>query len=200
MGEPALLLEVVVAPFAQLGQGVLDEESRAAAAAGHLPHRGLRTVLAELRRMVVGGLGPGARHAGEALRLVLLAQRLEHRRRAELARVDPRHAPDRAPTAGGAFVVYGVVVLGHSTLRGSFSWQRVADRGVAGFIRRGGPRLRLRGVALRPSDGARMAPFDSSRLKEGLPDPLGATWDGEGTNFALFSAHATKVEICLFDK
>jgi glycogen operon protein len=34
---------------------------------------------------------------------------------------------------------------------------------------------------------------------EGLPDPLGATWDGLGVNFALFSAHATKVELCLFD-
>lgn len=29
--------------------------------------------------------------------------------------------------------------------------------------------------------------------------PLGATWDGSGTNFALFSAHAEKVELCLFD-
>jgi len=29
---------------------------------------------------------------------------------------------------------------------------------------------------------------------------LGATWDGRGTNFALFSAHATKVELCLFDR
>ncbi len=36
-------------------------------------------------------------------------------------------------------------------------------------------------------------------LKEGLPYPLGATWDGNGTNFALFSANATKVEVCLFD-
>jgi isoamylase len=34
---------------------------------------------------------------------------------------------------------------------------------------------------------------------EGLPFPLGAKWDGRGTNFALFSAHATKVELCLFD-
>ena len=38
-----------------------------------------------------------------------------------------------------------------------------------------------------------------SRLAEGLPNPLGATWDGLGVNFALFSAHATKVELCLFD-
>ncbi|HEY0329615.1 MAG TPA: glycogen debranching protein GlgX [Rhodopseudomonas sp.] len=36
-------------------------------------------------------------------------------------------------------------------------------------------------------------------VREGLPFPLGASWDGNGTNFALFSAHATKVEICLFD-
>ena len=29
--------------------------------------------------------------------------------------------------------------------------------------------------------------------------PRGATWDGEGVNFALFSANATKVELCIFD-
>ncbi|MBB4864776.1 glycogen operon protein [Pseudomonas nitritireducens] len=38
-----------------------------------------------------------------------------------------------------------------------------------------------------------------SRVTEGRPFPLGATWDGLGVNFALFSAHATKVELCLFD-
>jgi glycogen operon protein len=37
-------------------------------------------------------------------------------------------------------------------------------------------------------------------IREGLPHPCGATWDGRGVNFALFSAHATKVEVCLFDK
>ncbi|REE95246.1 glycogen debranching protein GlgX [Thermomonospora umbrina] len=30
--------------------------------------------------------------------------------------------------------------------------------------------------------------------------PLGATWDGTGTNFALFSEAATRVELCLFDE
>jgi isoamylase len=39
-----------------------------------------------------------------------------------------------------------------------------------------------------------------SRIREGLPHPLGATWDGLGVNFAIFSAHATKVELCLFDE
>jgi isoamylase len=38
-----------------------------------------------------------------------------------------------------------------------------------------------------------------SRIREGLPYPLGATWDGLGVNFALFSACASKVELCLFD-
>ena len=37
-------------------------------------------------------------------------------------------------------------------------------------------------------------------ITEGLSYPLGATWDGEGVNFALFSAHAFRVEICLFDE
>jgi len=39
-----------------------------------------------------------------------------------------------------------------------------------------------------------------TRVTEGLPYPLGATWDGLGVNFALFSANATKVELCLFDR
>ena len=37
------------------------------------------------------------------------------------------------------------------------------------------------------------------RVWPGRPFPLGATWDGKGVNFALFSEHATKVELCLFD-
>jgi glycogen operon protein len=37
------------------------------------------------------------------------------------------------------------------------------------------------------------------RIWPGDPYPLGATWTGVGVNFALFSAHATSVELCLFD-
>ncbi len=33
----------------------------------------------------------------------------------------------------------------------------------------------------------------------GEPFPLGASWDGNGTNFSLFSEHAERVELCLFD-
>jgi isoamylase len=32
-----------------------------------------------------------------------------------------------------------------------------------------------------------------------MPYPLGATWDGKGVNFALFSAHAERVDLCLFN-
>jgi glycogen operon protein len=39
-----------------------------------------------------------------------------------------------------------------------------------------------------------------SRIAEGSPNPLGANWDGLGVNFSLFSANATKVELCLFDE
>ena len=40
-----------------------------------------------------------------------------------------------------------------------------------------------------------------SRVKvwPGKPYPLGATWDGLGVNFSLFSQHANAVELCLFD-
>src|SRR5688572_30713895 len=37
------------------------------------------------------------------------------------------------------------------------------------------------------------------RIWPGLPYPLGATWDGMGVNFALFSENALRVELCLFD-
>ncbi|MBV9656093.1 MAG: glycogen debranching protein GlgX [Acetobacteraceae bacterium] len=41
--------------------------------------------------------------------------------------------------------------------------------------------------------------MDKVRITEGRPHPRGATWTGKGVNFSLFSAHATKVEVCLFD-
>src|SRR5215468_10602901 len=37
------------------------------------------------------------------------------------------------------------------------------------------------------------------RLERGRSHPLGATWDGLGVNFAIFSANATAIELCLFD-
>jgi len=37
------------------------------------------------------------------------------------------------------------------------------------------------------------------KIEHGTFHPLGATWDGRGVNFALFSEHATGVDLCLFD-
>jgi glycogen operon protein len=37
-------------------------------------------------------------------------------------------------------------------------------------------------------------------MQEGSPSPRGAAWDGRGTNFALFSENATRVELCKFDE
>ena len=36
-------------------------------------------------------------------------------------------------------------------------------------------------------------------VRSGKPCPLGATWDGAGVNFSIFSEHAEQVELCLFD-
>jgi len=44
-----------------------------------------------------------------------------------------------------------------------------------------------------------VATVNRSRVTEGRPHPRGATWTGHGVNFSLFSANATKVELCLFD-
>jgi isoamylase len=42
-------------------------------------------------------------------------------------------------------------------------------------------------------------PKNRLRVWPGSPHPLGATWDGVGVNFAIFSEHATRVELCLFE-
>jgi isoamylase len=44
-----------------------------------------------------------------------------------------------------------------------------------------------------------LAQHPEVELWNGSPHPLGATWDGQGVNFALYSRHAEKVELCLFD-
>src|SRR3954453_12565383 len=54
-------------------------------------------------------------------------------------------------------------------------------------------RKRLKGHA------KRSAGTDNRRVWPGAPYPLGATWDGKGVNFALYSENATKVELCLFE-
>ena len=69
-----------------------------------------------------------------------------------------------------------------------------AHRGGPAGHARADARARLRRPApARRSAGALM------EVWPGAPFPLGATWDGEGTNFSLFSEHAERVELCLFD-
>jgi glycogen operon protein len=45
-----------------------------------------------------------------------------------------------------------------------------------------------------------LAAASDHRIEPGAFHPLGATWDGRGVNFALFSEHATAVDLCLFDE
>ena len=40
---------------------------------------------------------------------------------------------------------------------------------------------------------------DTQPIESGRPWPIGATWDGRGINFAVFSAHAQAIDLCLFD-
>ncbi|WP_119300613.1 glycogen debranching protein GlgX [Dongia deserti] len=63
------------------------------------------------------------------------------------------------------------------------------------------PKARLStSIAARQTAARVVAPLTTrSRVWPGRPYPLGATWDGKGVNFALFSAHAERVELCLFD-
>lgn len=42
--------------------------------------------------------------------------------------------------------------------------------------------------------------MQSFKPSGGAAYPLGSSYDGKGVNFALFSAHAEKVELCLFDR
>src|SRR3954471_12903118 len=51
--------------------------------------------------------------------------------------------------------------------------------------------------------GRRLATFASKKMPRtilpGKPYPQGATWDGTGVNFALYSENADAVELCLFE-
>ena len=53
--------------------------------------------------------------------------------------------------------------------------------------------------ANKPIGNNSAVPNRAMRVWPGGPYPLGATWDGVGVNFAIFSEHASRVELCLFD-
>ena len=50
-----------------------------------------------------------------------------------------------------------------------------------------------------PSRRMSLKTQDPMDIQTGRPYPLGAAWDGRGVNFAVFSRHATRVDLCLFD-
>ena len=74
------------------------------------------------------------------------------------------------------------------------SWR---SRGRSGAYARASPR---RAPRCAPTSRNETVELDDVRLWPGHPFPLGPGWDGEGTNFSLFSEHAEKVELCLFDE
>jgi len=41
--------------------------------------------------------------------------------------------------------------------------------------------------------------YHLTEIQAGVPRPLGATWNGSGVNFAIFSSHATRIEVCIHD-
>src|SRR5215218_2768227 len=84
------------------------------------PSRGLGAVFAVLERMRLGGLGPGATDASEAVRLVLLQQNQIAADQAPLLRQDAFNRLHRAPAARRASIgldldsAFGVVRMAHS--------------------------------------------------------------------------------------
>src|SRR5690554_112319 len=121
-------------------------------------------------------------------------------------------------TLGGALRLRGALLLGSDGLRTHLahgrlpmvSWLAIEPprshggcKSHATAFRRGARAEAVARVVHRKADPApgrqgerRMT--NARRVLAGEPAPLGATWDGEGTNFALFSAHAERVELCLF--
>ena len=77
MGQASLLLKIVFAPIAQLGNSVLGKKIGCAAKRGQLPQRRLGAILAKFKGVVVSGFGLRAGHAHKALRLVLPHQGFE---------------------------------------------------------------------------------------------------------------------------
>ena len=91
MRQPADLLQFVVAPAEQFGQRVLREEFRPHLTCPEFPRGGLGAVLAKLERMRIRGLRPCARHAHEAVGLVLPHQLVRGGERRLLAGEDARN-------------------------------------------------------------------------------------------------------------
>ena len=107
MGQASLLLEIVVAPIAQLGHGVLGKKIGGAAKRGQLPQRRLGAILAKLKGVVVGGLRPRARSTHEAFRLVLPHQGFECCGCVPFLSEDLGNPLQGSPAASGPIIFHG---------------------------------------------------------------------------------------------
>ena len=105
MGQPAGVFERVIAPGPQLRHRVGGEHIGRGALAGRLPGHRLGSVLAELERRGVLGIGPGAAGAVEALRLVGAQQGGGARDHRLLAGQHAGHRLQRVPASGGLVVL-----------------------------------------------------------------------------------------------
>src|SRR6476646_6459340 len=159
---------------------------------------------------------PGALGARLRAERVPLARAERHRK--QRPRLRParrgRHAAPRLrpqPLAGAAPRLPRRDAVPRPLARGAEHRLRVLRRQRGGQPRRcrGGGDAVARATVLGRADAsaarrglARARIAQDAHLMEvwpGRPFPLGATWDGEGTNFSLFSEHAERVELCLFE-
>ena len=106
---------------------------------------------------------------------------------------------------GGAIVRHSfLIVLAGIVLALALAFGLGGQRRAAEFLERWWPSRRKEDPpgAKRTDRAASMKPENlpgTRTVWRGRPWPLGSTWDGQGVNFALYSEHATKVELALFD-
>ena len=175
-------------------------------------HRGVQSLVGDLNRALprraraLGGrrragglrLARAERRGGQRDRVRALLGRRRARARVRLqllaraaARL-PRRAPARRRVARGRQLRRDRLRrVGRRRRRGAQRRNPMARPAVVG----GG-----RPASARRDLARARGSLDSARLKvwPGRPFPLGATWDGEGTNFSVFSENAERVELCLF--
>ena len=120
MRQPALLLEIMIAPPFEFAQRVLVEERPVGAAGGDFPCRRFGAVLAEFKRMRLGRLGPCATDAHVAFRLVLVCKQGRAAGRNVFLQ---EYRPDRfcrAPAPGGSGIGRNFRMFFRSTAHAQF--------------------------------------------------------------------------------